>query len=453
MSESVKPKSGFMSYISRGGSLLFVCSFISCVLCFSVDARVYKVKAVNDEAAEKSQSLQELIDSNVLKGGDVIVLSSGHYGVLSIKAKSNSSAVTIEAAEGQFPAFETIIIEGSRNWVLRKLRVFRNRGRAQGYAPLVDLRSDNAKIVLDGLFIYSSKDSSGWKVNDWKANVSDGISVKGGRELTIRNNRLLNVRNGIRIVSRNSIVESNIIENFAGDGILGAGDDISYKYNQIKNCYRVFGKESDAFQFWSEDSKGKPGKGVSRNGVVLGNYILNSDNPDKQHQCALRGISMFDGMYDNWLIENNVIQINNWRGISAYGTNNLTIVHNTLFNPYTTGKKQPRIDIRRHKSGAASRNNIVINNIAYKVSGARTSVINVGNLSPKRADEIFVDFKNYDLRLKKGSSAVDAAVTPRYFSALSNLKFPFLHGTDISGTPRPQGKGRDLGAYERPYQE
>lgn len=434
--------------ISCGRFLVMFCLLLTGILPASVSAKVYKIKPSQKESGAEALTLQRLIDSNVLKGGDIVLLASGNYGVLSIKGKGNNSAVTIKAEQGEKPIFETVLISGSRNWVLRDVRVTGGSGTKEGYAPLVQLISDNEKIVLEKLFIFSAEEVSNWGVKEWKAQISDGIVVQGGQDLIIRNNHLKNVRNGIKIVSRKAIVEKNIIENFAGDGILGTGDNISYRYNRIKNCYRIFNKESDAFQFWSVDSKGKPGKGISRNGVVLGNYILNSDSPNSKLRCSLRGISMFDGMYDNWLIENNVIQVNNWRGISIFGATNVTVVHNTLYNPYETGKSQPRIDFRPHKSGNASKDNIVINNIVYKVSGGRNSLVSVGNLSPGNADSIFIDYRNYDLRLKKGSSAIDAAITPRYFSALSNLKFPFLHGTDVEGTSRPQGKGRDLGAYE-----
>lgn len=427
-----------------GKGLIACCCFVFILMGPSAFAKIYNVGANKEQVS----SLQSLIDSDVLKGGDVVVLSSGYYGTLFIKNKKNKSKVTIKSGAGESASFDRIVIEGSAEWKLEKLRISGAGSKEPVRNSLVQLEGDNEKIVLEQLKISSVDSILKWQVTDWKAKAADGIIINGGREIVVRDNQIKNIRNGIRVVSDNSTIEKNVIENFSGDGILGAGNQVSYKYNRIQNCYKVFNKDSDALQFWSIGKEGKPGKGISYKGVVLGNFILSTDDAKRKSTCSLRGISMYDGMYDGWLIENNVIQVNNWRGITVYGSNKLTIVHNTLFNPYDLAKGQPRIDIRHHKNGSVSLDNIVINNIVSKVIAKKASVVNVGNLSPDNAELLFADYKKYDLRPRQGSKAVDGAITPRYFSALSNLQYPFLTGKDAAGISRPQGRGRDIGAYE-----
>ncbi len=68
-------------------------------------------------------------------------------------------------------------------------------------------------------------------------------------------------------------------------------------------------------------------------------------------------------------------------------------------------------------------------------NGEPMSYVSMNNI--ENQDPRFVDPKTYDFRLTSGSPAIDAGIAER------------APKTDLEGKPRPQGRGYDIGAYER----
>ena len=53
--------------------------------------------------------------------------------------------------------------------------------------------------------------------------------------------------------------------------------------------------------------------------VLRGNTIINYEDPDQPHRGTLQGIGCFDGMFVDWIIENNVIIVDHYHGITLSG--------------------------------------------------------------------------------------------------------------------------------------
>ena len=64
---------------------------------------------------------------------------------------------------------------------------------------------------------------------------------------------------------------------------------------------------------------GGVGTGEVRDVVLRGNVIINNLNPDHPLHATLQGIGCFDGLFVNWVVENNVVITDHWHGISLYG--------------------------------------------------------------------------------------------------------------------------------------
>jgi hypothetical protein len=387
------------------------------------------------------QSGRALVVKNAgapVKAGDTIILLPGHHGDILITRYFNAGYINVIAEPGA--TVSRLHVQAGSKWRFKGLTVRPNAGYSAGYS-LVFLESHDwsgpvYNITIDDFTIYSVTDSStAWSTTDptdWNTLSCDGI-VADGDTMTIRRNSLKNVDFGISLSGNYGLVSGNTIENFAGDGMRGLGNDLFFEYNTVKNCYAVNANHDDGFQSWSINDD------PPRERVVLrGNTIINYTDPNQPFRGTLQGIGCFDGWYINWVVENNVIITDHWHGISLYGAISSRIVNNTVIDRNNASPGPPWIGFFNHKNGTPCVNCIIRNNIApsYAVGAGATADHNYTIPNYASYASLFADYQNYNLRLRPGSTLIDAG---------SADKAPL---TDITGASRPTGAGVDLGAYE-----
>lgn len=148
------------------------------------------------------------------------------------------------------------------------------------------------------------------------------------------------------------------------------------------------------------------------------------------------------GMFEDWVIENNVVMINHWHGISLYGAKNCRVFNNTVVDLDTASPGPPWIRIAEHKNGAQATGCIVRNNLstAY-IIGSDPSMVADHNLTVSNPENYFRNHQAHDLRLKAGCAAIDAASADQ------------APPTDIGGASRPLGSAVDAGAHEYPIED
>jgi len=174
--------------------------------------------------------------------------------------------------------------------------------------------------------------------------------------------------------------------------------------------------------------------------VVRRNIILNYEDPAQPLLGDLQGIGCFNGPYRGWIIENNLVIVNTWHGISMYGAKDCRIVNNTVIDPAPGNAPTAWIKIADagsiQSSGCVVRNNLA--NDFQLNQGAQAD----HNLSVASASEYIIYFRDptgNDYRLLPASAAVDAGDT---------LLAP---AEDLDGNPRPSGPLPDVGAFEYQY--
>ena len=381
------------------------------------------------------QSLQSILDEKIIQAGDRVILAGGDYGRLVIQNKEMSKMTSVLAAEGQRAIFENVEIKGSTNWALTGLTVTSNGMREPEERYHVRIDKNSRHIKIDGFSIYTVDDISDWSADDWNEKALDGIFSEA-EHVDIRNNKIRNVNFGISTLGKHSVVARNEVKNFSGDGLRGLGDHSLFEENVVKNCYQVNPNHSDGFQSWSTGADGRPGTGVIKDVTLRRNLILNFEDFNQPYVCKLEGIGLFDGVYEDWTIENNIIAVDNWHGISVFGARNVRIKNNTVMDIDYFPPGPATITIISVSDGDPADASLVANNVANEIKIEGEGVESFGNMEIDDLDDVFIDIDEGDMRLPKDSEVIDSG-TPD-----PEMK------VDYFGNPRPIGKGLDIGAVE-----
>ena len=391
------------------------------------------------DAGNPWSTLEEVFKKRkTFTAGDIIYLRSGFHGSPSVRGK-NTDYVTILPQEGHNPTFEKVVVSGAAKWKLSGVTISPELAPQYEKTALISISSSAAEIVVENCFCYSVLDNSSWTMTDWSSGSCSGASITGDNNI-LRNNHFINVKHGILVENsaENNLITGNTVENFAADGMRGIGSYNTFEYNVVKNCFNVDDNHDDGFQSYSYGPDGV-GKTTVYGIVLRGNTIINRTDPAQKYKGTLQGFGCFDGMFEDWVIENNVIITDHWHGISLYGAKNCRIVNNTVVDLNNSSPGPPWIRITAHKNGTKSTDNVVRNNLTTALSNDA----NVGEVDHNVIisqysfyDNYFVDYDNFDLRLIEGCRAIDAGTAELA---------PTL---DILGTARPQGEAIDAGAYE-----
>jgi len=373
-----------------------------------------------------------------IQAGDTLYLRSGLHGSFFFRGAFNADYITIMNEEGHQPILRDIRIKAGSHWRFEGLEI-----SSEPYDEYLNYRfvffethSWHGPVhhaEIRNCHIYSTQDVSNWSEEDWLTKVSSGIYANGD-SIHIENNTIENIGMGISLGGNGLRARHNEINNFAADGMRILGNDITVESNLIRNCIKIDENHDDGIQSFVT-SNGSPIENV----IIRGNTIINYDNSESPLRGTLQGIGCFDGPYINWLIENNVVMVDHWHGISLYGAYNCIIRNNTVVDPspdITPGASWIRV--ADHKDGTPSEDCIVVNNICNRTTtGPETSTMH--NLiidSYALYDENFEYYSDSNLKLKETSAAIDAA---------SDGHAPAF---DLENTLRPQGVSSDIGAYE-----
>jgi len=381
------------------------------------------------------KDLVKQVYSKSLKGGDRILLKPGYYGHLSIYKKNNESEVQIISTVKHKAIFAKIDIRDSDYWTVDGVKVQLDKNTPEKARNLVDLETGSAHVRFINSYVSSSSNTEGWTPEEWNKKVKSGIFSRAD-PVDISHNDIRVVNDAITAMKGAATVVGNSISDFIGDGLRGLGSNSLYEGNIVKNCHKVSGNHLDGFQSWSMDGNWNVGVSVVKDVVLRGNIFIANETDQNSPKCDMQGIGMFDGMFENWVIENNIVVVDHWHGLSVYGAKNVKILNNTVFDPNRRKPGPAWIRLSNHKNGTKSQGNLVANNLASSFQFPDGGVLQLQNQIIRNPYAIFADPENQNYRLKEGARAIDAGmegVGPK---------------VDFYGNPRPSGEKIDVGAAE-----
>ena len=357
--------------------------------------------------------LQSAFNSGKVAAGDVIHLEQGNYGQVSIQGQRFSKPVRL-VSDPQYPAhFSALNIQRSGNISIDGVAVWTLPGE-EPVRQIVEINSEN--IVLSRFDIRGSGPDTNyfsWSKQRW-LDASSGIRARG-RGIVLRENRVTGTGFGIGTIDAGAKVLGNVIRGFAGDGIRAIGDKTLVQGNYIADTVKVNDNHNDGIQSWSRGPNGRSGAGTVKGLVIDANTIVEWNGPQNHPlRFALQGIGLFDGMFEDLVISNNVIIISAWHGIAVYGGINAKIQNNTLISSSGPSREKPWIAVRDHRNGTQSSGGVVANNIAprYQI-GAGPGKRNNHVLIYPHSEMVFG--ADGSVRLKFGSKLIglaDAANAP-----------------------------------------
>jgi parallel beta-helix repeat protein len=389
--------------------------------------------------------------------GDVIRCRTGYHGIPTIK-NANTGNVTIQPDTGATPTLGRIIFNtNAQRWVLTGFDVCPENAGAGTYLPgtnLVDFQGNATDNTITNCAIRAVKSIAGFTVTDWYNKVGGGNAfwIRAKRN-TITNNLVENVGFGIVVYKGGEFayVGNNTVRNYYQDGTRSIADDCTWEYNVVENSFVADANHDDCFQSWSIGADNVAGHGTIYRNTLRGNLFIAQSDPSQPLASTPQGIGCFDGMYEGWVIENNIIISDTYHGIALYGAVNCRIVNNTVTQCAAGGNVaiKPWVKIFAHKansdgtpwpvppSGNTIRNNIAANTVGYdgSASGGGVADHNLVNINTTALyGQYFVDWTNFDLRLKTGSPAIDAGIA--------------TNAPLIDALQRPRVAPFDVGAYE-----
>lgn len=284
-----------------------------------------------------------------IRPGDTVYLLTGDHGAVTLTGTqtvagvttlagfNNPSMITIAAAPGATPVLDSLLINGAAGWVFQGLTIqgLNTTGQYQTFTNhipdvwLVDLKGPHNNLIFDHDVIQSAPTSitSGWSMNQWLTLRSSGLRNTAGTCVAITNSTISNV--GFGIASQQGA--STLI---LGDTLTRVADDfIDFADNGMR-IWNNLGTDSfedgdlihrDFVQF----QPATEATVVSNVDIEFNAFYQIADGADP-FPGNVQGVSIFDGVPENFVISNNVIVSSAIDGISLYGVQTATVANNVM---------------------------------------------------------------------------------------------------------------------------
>jgi hypothetical protein len=331
-----------------------------------------KGSLLGDGSAQKPyKDLASFMDStlkNNLKGNEELVLRRGNHGYVNIQNLLNRDFIQITPYPGESPIIQTMQVSKANKLIFKGLRFtpYAMKEKMNGTIVTVDPSSSNVVFLNNSFF--TTYDTAKWTDQDWNNKTYGGLFTRSSCT-TVVGNSFFNLHSGYRNGSNQSVMTGNLFKDIVNDSVNFHASHQLIQHNVVlygrNNSYN-YKYHSDGMQGWT-NNVATTNRNIVIDGNLVAHYIPLYKDKDKKVRDAFayrQGISIFDGMWDNVTISNNIVITNAFCAMSYLGLANSRIFNNTLLSsdPENIDAEMMVLD---SKEGRRSVNVAVSNNIAH----------------------------------------------------------------------------------------
>lgn len=351
-----------------------------------------------------------------VKPGDTIYLMSGYHGTLSVTGGYNSDWIFIRAFPGQIPKLKNIFLRSVSNWYFEGLSISPSNAPVFEKVAWMFTVEDHSwtgpsnHVIIKDSSLFSILDSSGWVTKeDWLNNAGGGV-FSHGDYTTLENLQIKNVAFGVIFhIAHYSTIRNSTLDHMCYDGLWLFGSDYAKaEYNTIKNILSVDVPDNHYDIIQSSTVNGVTVRGVE----IRGNTLIAFENADQPFVADVQGIGCFDGWYEDYIIENNLVITNTNHGITLTGARNSRIVNNTVGRVFAFESYPPNgapIGIFKHKNGTLGYGNVIRNNFCTWINNTDLATVD-HNIITNDNTIHFVNPSVFNFNLKQTSTAINTGV-------------------------------------------
>jgi len=372
----------------------------------------------------EDSKLQLINQGAPIKSGDTILLRSGYHGSLDVLRHKNDANITIKNDFEAEPRLSMMRFRASSGWEVDGVHL---QSDDYNKFPLFSVydhsySGPSSNITLRNSILDGEREDCD---EDPCSGFRDGVIIMSP-DVLVDNNDIEHVRMGVSSTADRTTVSNNNINLFTKDGIRIIGNDSIVDRNIVTNSIAIDQNHDDMLQSWSIGDDGRVGTGVNKNNRITNNIFITNTDEEVDDLDQAQGIGSFDGFYEGWVIEGNVIIASHWHGITFYGVRDTLIKDNIVLDLWDDGRGPAQIRIWHHKNGEVSINNKVYGNYAHRViefDGVKSKNLPGNYLYNKPLDyEEIYDFLEQYLD--------DGRLRDTYHKFYGNLKEQLIEGMD-----------------------
>lgn len=267
---------------------------------------------------------------------------------------------------------------------------------------------DTENIIFDHNYISGGSDYKTWDAQKWQQ-IASGMMLRRGKCSTAYRNELENLRMGIQAYVRDNdmtqeiqslkvLIKNNLIKNISADFMRPLGSDITLDGNIGLDHY-VSGADGDANHDDFIQGFAYPIGTEFSNVKITNNFYQSSTDITRPYQSAGQGVVIFDGLYTNFLIENNTLISDHWHGITVFWGRDGVIKNNTVMALDDTTGRYMWIQSEKDKSGKHNPENVVVTNNVANRFRLNANTVGRDNVTVNRVEvaDHLVEFSPYEL--------------------------------------------------------